>query len=46
MGLTQIGVPVLILIILVAFIVFGPKKLPKVRKAAKDNEGNSNELDK
>ncbi|MDY0396609.1 twin-arginine translocase TatA/TatE family subunit [Virgibacillus halophilus] len=32
--LSNIGVPGLILILLVALIVFGPKKLPEIGKAA------------
>jgi len=34
MGLGQIGIPGLILIILLALIIFGPKKLPEIGKAA------------
>lgn len=34
MGLAQIGFPSLILIIIVALIIFGPKKLPEIGKAA------------
>lgn len=34
MGLGSIGVPSLILIIVVALIIFGPKKLPEIGKAA------------
>lgn len=34
LGLTQIGIPGLILIILMALIIFGPKKLPEIGKAA------------
>jgi len=34
MGLAQIGIPGLILIVLLALIVFGPKKLPEIGKAA------------
>jgi len=34
MGLGSIGVPSLILIIIVALIIFGPKKLPEIGKAA------------
>lgn len=34
MGLTQIGIPGLILIVLLALIIFGPKKLPEIGKAA------------
>jgi sec-independent protein translocase protein TatA len=33
-GLTQIGIPGLILIVLLALIIFGPKKLPEIGKAA------------
>ncbi|MFD1361323.1 twin-arginine translocase TatA/TatE family subunit [Lentibacillus salinarum] len=34
MGIAQIGFPGLILIIIVALIIFGPKKLPEIGKAA------------
>ncbi|HLQ72375.1 MAG TPA: twin-arginine translocase TatA/TatE family subunit [Bacillota bacterium] len=34
MGLGSIGFPSLILIIIVALIIFGPKKLPEIGKAA------------
>lgn len=34
MGLGNIGFPSLILIIIVALIIFGPKKLPEIGKAA------------
>lgn len=34
MGLGNIGIPSLILIIIIALIVFGPKKLPEIGKAA------------
>lgn len=34
MGLSSIGVPGLILIIIVALIIFGPNKLPEIGKAA------------
>jgi len=34
MGLAQIGIPGLILIILLALIIFGPKRLPEIGKAA------------
>lgn len=34
MGLANIGIPGLILIVIVALIVFGPKKLPEIGKAA------------
>lgn len=33
MGLASIGVPGLILIIVLALIIFGPKKLPEIGKA-------------
>jgi len=33
-GLAQIGIPGLILIIVLALIIFGPKKLPEIGKAA------------
>lgn len=34
MGLGNIGIPGLILIITLALIIFGPKKLPEIGKAA------------
>jgi len=34
MGLANIGIPGLILIVLLALIIFGPKKLPEIGKAA------------
>lgn len=34
MGLANIGIPGLILIIALALIIFGPKKLPEIGKAA------------
>ncbi|MBU5468484.1 twin-arginine translocase TatA/TatE family subunit [Virgibacillus sp. MSJ-26] len=34
MGLANIGIPGLILIIVLALIIFGPKKLPEIGKAA------------
>lgn len=34
MGLGSIGIPGLILIIVLALIIFGPKKLPEIGKAA------------
>lgn len=34
MGIANIGIPGLILIIIIALIVFGPKKLPEIGKAA------------
>ncbi|APC46708.1 twin-arginine translocase TatA/TatE family subunit [Virgibacillus halodenitrificans] len=34
MGIGSIGVPGLILIIVLALIIFGPKKLPEIGKAA------------
>lgn len=34
MGIGSIGVPSMILIIVVALIIFGPKKLPEIGKAA------------
>ena len=33
-GLAQIGIPGLVLIIVLALIIFGPKKLPEIGKAA------------
>ena len=36
MGIANIGIPGLILIIVIALIVFGPKKLPEIGKAAGD----------
>lgn len=34
MGIGSIGVPSMILIVIVALILFGPKKLPEIGKAA------------
>ncbi|MCT1904500.1 twin-arginine translocase TatA/TatE family subunit [Oceanobacillus sojae] len=34
MGLASIGIPGLILIVVLALIIFGPKKLPEIGKAA------------
>lgn len=34
MGFANIGIPGLILIIILALIIFGPKKLPEIGKAA------------
>lgn len=34
MGIANIGIPGLILIIVLALIIFGPKKLPQIGKAA------------
>ncbi|XGA30450.1 twin-arginine translocase TatA/TatE family subunit [Virgibacillus sp. CBA3643] len=34
MGLGNIGIPGLILIVVLALIIFGPKKLPEIGKAA------------
>ncbi|MEW9675400.1 twin-arginine translocase TatA/TatE family subunit [Lentibacillus sp. L22] len=34
MGLSNIGIPGLILIVILALIIFGPKKLPEIGKAA------------
>ncbi|GIO20530.1 Sec-independent protein translocase protein TatA [Oceanobacillus oncorhynchi subsp. incaldanensis] len=34
MGLANIGIPGLILIVVLALIIFGPKKLPEIGKAA------------
>jgi len=34
MGLANIGIPSLILIVVLALIIFGPKKLPEIGKAA------------
>lgn len=34
MGIASIGIPGLILIIVIALIIFGPKKLPEIGKAA------------
>lgn len=33
MGLAGIGVPGLILILIIALVIFGPKKLPEIGKA-------------
>lgn len=34
MGIASIGIPGLILIVILALIIFGPKKLPEIGKAA------------
>ncbi|WP_249872827.1 twin-arginine translocase TatA/TatE family subunit [Oceanobacillus saliphilus] len=34
MGFANIGIPGLILIVILALIIFGPKKLPEIGKAA------------
>lgn len=34
MGIANLGIPGLILIIIIALIVFGPKNLPEIGKAA------------
>lgn len=34
MGIGNIGIPGLILIVVLALIIFGPKKLPEIGKAA------------
>lgn len=34
MGFANIGIPSLILIVVLALIIFGPKKLPEIGKAA------------
>lgn len=34
MGIANIGIPSLILIVTLALIIFGPKKLPEIGKAA------------
>ncbi|MBY7144410.1 twin-arginine translocase TatA/TatE family subunit [Virgibacillus sp. NKC19-3] len=34
MGLANIGIPGLILIVILALIIFGPKKLPEIGKAS------------
>lgn len=34
MGIANIGIPGLILIVMLALIIFGPKKLPEIGKAA------------
>lgn len=34
MGIANIGIPGLILIVVLALIIFGPKKLPEIGKAA------------
>lgn len=36
MGIANIGIPGLLLIIVIALIVFGPKKMPEIGKAAGD----------
>lgn len=48
MGIANIGIPGLILIVIIALIVFGPKKLPEIGKAAgqtlKEFKGATNDL--
>ncbi|WP_085994251.1 twin-arginine translocase TatA/TatE family subunit [Oceanobacillus senegalensis] len=48
MGIAQIGIPGLILIILLALIIFGPKRLPEIGKAAgqtlKEFKSTTNDL--
>ncbi|MGM8365966.1 twin-arginine translocase TatA/TatE family subunit [Virgibacillus sp. W0181] len=48
MGIGSIGVPGLILIIVLALIIFGPKKLPELGKAAgqtlQEFKSSANEL--
>jgi len=48
MGIANIGIPGLILIVLLALIIFGPKKLPELGKAAgqtlQEFKNSTNEL--
>lgn len=48
MGIANIGIPGLILIVLLALIIFGPKKLPEIGKAAGETlsefKNSANEL--
>jgi len=48
MGFANLGVPSLILIVVTALIIFGPKKLPEIGKAAgqtlKEFKGATTEL--
>lgn len=48
MGIANIGIPGLILIVVLALIIFGPKKLPEIGKAAgetlKEFKTSANEL--
>lgn len=48
MGLSNIGIPGVILIVVLALIIFGPKKLPEIGKAAGQTLGefkhSANEL--
>ena len=48
MGLGSIGIPSLILILIVALLIFGPKKLPEIGKAfgqtLKEFKQSTNEL--
>ncbi|MFA1819499.1 twin-arginine translocase TatA/TatE family subunit [Virgibacillus oceani] len=48
MGLAQIGVPGLILIVILALIIFGPKRLPEIGKATgqtlREFKSTTNEL--
>lgn len=36
MGIANLGIPGLILVVVLALIIFGPKKLPEIGKAAGD----------
>lgn len=48
MGISNIGIPGLVLIIVLALIIFGPKKLPEIGKAAgqtlKEFKSSANDL--
>lgn len=48
MGIGSIGIPSLILILVIALLIFGPKKLPEIGKAAGDTfrefKSSANEL--
>jgi len=48
LGLAQIGIPGLILIMVLALIIFGPKKLPEIGQAAgktlKEFKSSANDL--
>lgn len=48
MGIGSIGIPSLILILIIALLIFGPKKLPEIGKAAGDTfrefKSSANEL--
>lgn len=48
MGIANIGIPGMILLVVLALIIFGPKKLPEIGKAAgqtlKEFKNSANDL--